>query len=418
MAMDINLVRSKFPALKNPHIFLDNPGGTQVPLQCIDRINEYFLETNANSGGVFETSQRSDATVEAARSAMADFLNANRPEEVAFGMNMTTLTYSVSRAIGKTFLKAGDTIVITRLDHDGNISPWLQLADDYQCNIRWVDINPDDCTINVDDFKAAMTENPKVVAFGYASNISGTINPVKELAKLAHDVGAMVYIDAVQYAPHGPMDVQDLGVDFLVCSSYKFFGPHLGILWGNYDLLDQLKAYRVRPSSNVPPGKFETGTGPFESIAGLLGTLEYLEWLSDSFGADQDSRFAGRYSGRRLTLKKAMGVLQSYEHELSRTMMESFSAIPGLQLHGIADVERLNERVPTYSFTHPAMLPKPIAIKLAEQSINVWAGNFYALAVTTRLGLEGKGGMLRIGAAHYNTKEEIETVTAALKAML
>lgn len=402
---DINEVRAYFPALLKPVVFLDNPGGTQIAQQSINRIVEYLLEHNANHGGAFATSAASDLSVDAARSAMADFLNASRPEEIVFGANMTTLTMSFSRALVRT-LNPGDTIVVTHLDHDANISPWLLAAEDRGCRVRWVDVNTVDCTLDLQDFKKAMEEKPKLVAFGYASNSSGTINPVEELISLAHAAGALVYIDAVQFAPHGQIDVQRLGCDFLVCSSYKFFGPHLGALYGRYDLLEKLRAYKVRPAPQNPPGKFETGTGNFEHMSGLLGALDYFEWIGETFAPPQAASFSN-YTGRARTYKQAMAVVHEYETGLSRNLLKEIKTVQGAVIYGIQDEDRLNERVATYSFTLPTLSPREAAKRMGDKGINLWDGNYYALAISEKLGLEKTGGMIRVGATHYNTLEEV-----------
>ena len=278
--LDLNFIRSQFPALSSGAIYLDNPGGTQVAQQTLNRMTDYLIHTNANHEGAFKTSRESDAIVDAARAAVADFLGASRPEEIVFGQNMTSLTLHISRSIARTLLP-GDEIVVTRLDHDANIAPWLLVAEDRGCTVRWVEIDPEDCTWSIEALKQQITDRTKLVAIGYASNAVGTINPVAEAVKIAHAAGAFAYIDAVQYAPHGSIDVQALDCDFLVCSAYKFFGPHTGMLYGKYQLLEDLKAYKVRPAHDEPPHKFETGTQSFESIAGVHGALEYFESLGD-----------------------------------------------------------------------------------------------------------------------------------------
>jgi cysteine desulfurase family protein (TIGR01976 family) len=413
--LDLALIRSQFPALARPAIFLDNPGGTQIARQSLDRITRYLVETNANHGGVFATSQDSDATIDAARAGMADFLNASGPQEIVFGPNMTSLTFNISRALAHEF-RPGDTIVVTHLDHDANISPWLRLAEDRNCRIRWVDFNPADGTLDQADYQAALTENPRLVAFGYASNALGTINPVNQMTAQAKAAGALVYIDAVQYAAHGPIDVQALGCDFLVCSAYKFFGPHAGALYGRYDLLDRLRAYRVRPAPADPPGKFETGTGNFEGIAGLLGALEYFEWLGNTYGRDLTIT-PGSFSGRRLVFKQALAAVREYETSLSRAILDMLSELPGAHVYGPTDTHRLDDRVATVSFTLQGFTPEQIAAHLARNSIYVWNGNFYALEVTTTLGLEGQGGLLRVGATHYNTLAEIDRLGEVLRSL-
>jgi len=408
MPFNHNLIRQQFPSLDRPAIFLDNPAGTQIAKPSLDRMNRYLLEHNANHGGLFETSHKSDAVLHEAHVAMSDFLNASRIEEIIFGNNMTTLTLHMSRSLARN-LQAGDNILVTRLDHDANISPWMLIAEDKGCNLIWVDIDVEAGTLDLVDFARALEQKPKIAAFGYASNLLGTINPVKKLTKMAKDAGAIVYIDAVQYAPHGPIDVQDIGCDFLVCSSYKFFGPHAGALYGKYDLLSELKAYRVRPAGDELPYKFETGTQNHEGIAGVLGALEYLEWLGKDFGADQEAAWkeAG-FSGRRLELKKGMSAMQLYESELSRELIGIIESVPGTRVHGITDLNRLNERVPTVAFTLEGKRPEQVADAIGKQDIYVWNGHNYALAIVERMGLLEAGGMIRVGPVHYNTTAELQ----------
>jgi cysteine desulfurase family protein (TIGR01976 family) len=415
MPLDVSLVRQQFPSLHRPAIFLDNPAGTQISKQSLDRINRYLLECNANHEGQFETSRRSDEILHEAHAAMADFLNAVRPEEIIFGNNMTTLTLHISRSLART-LQPGDNLLVTRLDHDANISPWMLIAEDRGCNLLWVDIDVEQGTLDLGDFARALEKKPKIAAFGYASNLLGTVNPVKKLTRMAKDAGALVYIDAVQYAPHGAIDVQDIGCDFLICSSYKFFGPHAGALYGKYDLLNELKAYKVRPASNDVPYKFETGTQNHEGIAGVLGALEYFEWLGNQFGSDQAQQLkdAG-YSGRRLAFKQASSVIQGYEHELSSALIRTVQSVAGTRIHGVTDMGRLDERVPTVSFTMDGKDPEQIANALGNQGIYVWNGHNYALAIVERMGLLEAGGMVRVGPVHYNTLDEIEQFGEALK---
>jgi cysteine desulfurase family protein (TIGR01976 family) len=417
MPLDLPTIRSQFPALRRPVVFFDNPGGTQVAQPVLDRINAYLVEHNANHGGAFQTSRESDAILEEARAALADFFNAPRPEEIVFGNNMTSLTFTISRAIAREWVP-GDEIVVTRLDHDANIIPWVMAAEDRGCTVRWVDFHPEDGTLNLESFQKALEGRPRLVAFGYASNALGTINPVPKLVRMAHDAGAWVYVDAVQYAPHGPIDVQALDCDFLVASSYKFFGPHAGALYGKYEHLENLTAYKVRPAPKDPPGKFETGTQNHEGIAGMLGTIEYLEWMGSTFGENYEGKYAHRYQGRRLHLKQAMAAIRAYEYELSRGLLEILEETPGLTLYGLKDVRRLEERVPTFSFTLKNHHPVQVAERLGDAGIYVWDGNYYALAVTKRLGLEESGGMVRVGAVHYNTLEEVSRLREALVKMV
>lgn len=415
MTLDVNLVRQQFPSLDRPAIFLDNPAGTQIAKQSLDRINRYLIECNANHEGMFETSRKSDEILHEAHAAMADFLNASRPEEIIFGNNMTTLTLHMSRSLARN-LQPGDNLLVTRLDHDANISPWMLIAEDKGCNLLWVDIDVEEGTLDLDDFAKALEKKPKIAAFGYASNLLGTVNPVKKLTKMAHEAGALVYIDAVQYAPHGPIDVQDLDCDFLVCSSYKFFGPHAGALYGKYDLLNELKAYKVRPAANELPYKFETGTQNHEGIAGVLGALEYFEWLGSAFGSDHAQPWNDTgFSGRRLLYKQAMSAMQEYEQELSRALIGIVESIPGTRIYGITDPNRLNERVPTVSFRIEGKDPAQLADALGKQGIYVWNGHNYALAIVERMGLLEAGGMVRVGPVHYNTLEEIDRFGEVLK---
>jgi cysteine desulfurase family protein (TIGR01976 family) len=415
MPFDVSLVRQQFPSLDRPAIFLDNPAGTQISRPSLDRINKYLLENNANRDGMFETSRKSDAILNEAHAAMADFLNASRPEEIVFGNNMTTLTLHISRSLARN-LQAGDNILVTRLDHDANIAPWMLVAEDKGCNLLWVDIDVEQGTLDLEDFARALEKKPKIAAFGYASNLLGTVNPVKKLTKMAHDSGALVYIDAVQYAPHGPIDVRDLECDFLVCSSYKFFGPHAGALYGKHDLLNELKAYKVRPASNALPDKFETGTQNHEGIAGVLGALEYLQWLGTQFGADHASGWkeAG-FSGRRLELKMGMSAMREYEAELSRALIGIVESVPGTHIHGITELDRLDERVPTVSFTLEGKHPEHVADEIGKHDIYVWDGHNYALAIVERLGLLEAGGMIRVGPVHYNTMDELNKFGEVLK---
>ncbi len=414
MSLDLSAIRSQFPSLNRPAIFFDNPGGTQIAKQSLDRINKYLLESNANHEGAFATSIASDAVLDEAHRAMADFYNASSPDEIVFGNNMTTLTLHISRSISRDW-KEGDEIVLTRLDHDANVTPWVLAAQDKGVKINWVDFDVEDGTLKLDDLQKTLERKPRLLAVGYASNSLGTINPVARIVKMAHDAGAMVYIDAVQYAPHGPIDVQRLGCDFLVSSSYKFFGGHSGILYGKQELLEKLFAYKVRPATNKLPGKFETGTQNHEGIAGVLGAIEYFEWVGKQYtGTQTDVLKEDGFSGRALLLKQAMNLIRSYEFDLSRALLEALQSIPNLTLYGLTDVRRLDERVATYSFRLKDKHPRKVAEQLAEQGIYVWDGNYYAINVTERLGLEDSGGMVRVGAAHYNTLDEVEQLKDAL----
>jgi len=414
---DIAKIRHQFPALHGGAIFLDNPGGTQAVKNCLDRMMEYLVDTNANHEGAFKTSRESDAMIHKARQSAADFLNAARPEEILFGQNMTSLTFHLSRSLARR-LGPGDEIVVTRLDHDANIAPWLLLAEDRGCTVRWVDFHPEDGTLDLDGLRAALAGKPKLVAVGYASNALGTVNPVADIVKLAHAAGALAFVDAVHYAPHGPIDVRALGCDFLACSAYKFFGPHLGILYGRYDLLDELVAYKVRPSSNHLPGKFETGTQNHEAIAGLYGTFDYLDWVGQHFAGALGAEYEKAFQGRALHLKKAMAAIRAYESELALAMAKVLRETPGVTVYGQMDEARFAERVPTFAFRTKSLTPRQVAEELDGEGIYVWDGNYYALEATRRLGVEESGGMVRVGAAHYNTKDEIERFGKALHKIL
>jgi cysteine desulfurase family protein (TIGR01976 family) len=406
MTLDISAVRSQFPALGRDAIYLDNPAGTQVAQPVIDRVNQYMVEMNANHAGAFATSRDSDALLDEARSACADFYNAPASDEIIFGPNMTSLTLNLSRSLAR-WLQPGDEIVVTRLDHDANITPWTLVAEERGCKIRWVDFDVEDGTLRLDTLEAALAHKPKIVAVGYASNALGTINPIKKITSMSKGVGSLVFIDAVQYAPHGPIDVQDLGCDFLVSSAYKFFSTHVGVLFGRYELLEELKAYKVRPAPDLPPRKFETGTQNHEGIAGVLGGMEYLEWLGENFGGIYTQKYGDRFKGRRLRLKQAMTAINSYEYEISRALLHVLDDIPGVRLYGLNDPRRIEERVPTFAIRIEGVHPRKIAKMLDQENIYVWDGNYYALAVTERLGVEDSGGMVRIGPVHYNTLEEI-----------
>lgn len=414
MTLDLAKIRAQFPINGSGQpVFFDNPAGTQVPIRVVEAVANYFNTMNANSGGAFATSQRSDEMVLATRTKMADFLNAPSPQEIVFGPNMTTLNFSLSRALAKT-LKTGDEIVLTRMDHDANVAPWLRIAEDYGLVVRWVDLIEADCTLDMDSLEAALTEHTKIVATVHASNAVGTINPVARIAEMAHAAGALYVVDAVQSAPHIPIDVQAIGCDFLLCSAYKFFGPHIGILWGRYDLLASLPVYKVRPSKDKPPYRWETGTGSFETIAGVGAAVDYLAGLGHDYGAAFAHEFPD-FTDRRLELKTGMVALGAYERELVTHLIEMLQTIPGITIAGITDPARYTERVPTVVFTKEGHTPQAIAHYLAGQHIYVWDGNYYAVEIMNRLGKED--GMVRVGLAHYNTHAEIDRLEAALRAM-
>jgi len=419
--LDLSPLRAQFPALGQhdemgrPLVYFDGPGGTQVPGRVIDAMAAYFKSANANCGGAFVTSRRNDAIIFQARTAMADFLNAGTEREIIFGANMTTLTYSASRAIGR-MLQPGDEIIVTHLDHDANISPWLAL-EEQGIIVKWAKFNVSDCRLDLEHLASLFSPKTKLIALGYASNAVGTINPVKEIASMAHAKGVWVWVDAVHYAPHGPIDVQDIDCDFLVCSSYKFFGPHVGVMWGKLDLLEKLPAYRVRPSDPNPPFKFETGTLNQEGLAGVSAAIDYLAQIGSEYGRDPALNAINmeNYTGRRKDLKQAMRIIAAYERPLFAYMVTELQKIPDIRMYGILNPAEFENRCPTLAFTRQGQTPQAIAEHLSEQAIFAWHGNYYALAVTQRLGVEDTGGMVRVGLAHYNTKTEVDRFLAVLR---
>jgi cysteine desulfurase family protein (TIGR01976 family) len=414
MMLDLERIRQQFPSVRNNHaVFLDNPGGTQITQRAINRLNEYLLNCNANHGGVFRTSWESDQILHEAHHAVADFINASAAEEVIFGANMTSLTFAFSRSIGRT-LRPGDEIVVTRLDHDANISPWRCLEQERGVAIRWADIRESDVTLDMEQLTSLIGERTRLVACCWASNAVGTIVDVKQVVQAAHRAGALCFLDAVHYAPHGPIDVQECGCDFLACSVYKFFGPHVGFLYGREELLEKLPAFKVRPADPRPPGKFETGTLNHEGIAGTLGAIEYLRWLGETFGGASSQEYP-LFTGRRLALKRAMHAVREYEQELGRRLIEGLISIPKLKIWGISSLDQLDWRVPTVSITVAGWHPKELALRLAEVGIFAWHGNFYALELLERLGLQETGGVLRLGLVHYNTAAEVDRTVEVIR---
>ncbi len=419
MALNIKTIREQFPALAlkdegKARIYLDNPGGTQVPRQVLERMEHYLIHTNSNHGGPFRTSVESDKVLEDAHQGMADLLNAKSADEIIFGANMTSLTFAVSRSIGR-LLKRGDAILLTRMDHDGNVGPWLHLAEDLGLEVKWLNFDLKTYEYDLEEAQSIFKDNNiKLAAINYASNCLGTINNVKALTEMAHLSDTLVFVDAVQYVPHGPTDVQDIGCDFLACSPYKFFGPHQGVLWGKAELLEKLEAYKVRPAENTAPGKFETGTQLHEGQAGTLGVLEYLEWLGETMGAEYLANFP-EFSGRRKKLHAAMLAIQDYEQTLSSRLIEGLQNLAGVDVKGISAVKDLARRVPTVSFTVKNQNPEEIAVKLAAENIFVWHGHNYALEAVRLMGIEEAGGVVRIGPVHYNTLEEIDRTLEVLK---
>jgi cysteine desulfurase family protein (TIGR01976 family) len=403
--LDLQSIRRQFPALAlkvdgEAVVYLDNPAGTQVPQRVIDRTAEYWRTMNANQGGTSVTSQRSDALIAQVRQAAATFLNAASADEIVFGPNMTTLTFALSRAIGRE-LRPGDEIIVTRLDHDANVSPWLALQE-RGVTVRFVDMQVPECTLDMNDLHRQLTPRTRLVAITHASNAVGTIPDLAAVSRAAHAAGAWVWVDAVHYGPHGRIDVRAIDCDFLVCSSYKFYGPHQGVLYGRRELLQRLRPYKVRPSSDEVPTRWETGTQNHECLAGMLGAFEYLAELG---GADRVGRPA---------LEAAMDRIRSHERALAARLIDGLRQIPGIQIYGITTPEQLDRRAPTVSLTWPPHRPEAVARWLASHQVFVTHGDHYATELMTRLGLVEQGGTLRIGMAHYNTASEVDLVLELL----
>jgi cysteine desulfurase family protein (TIGR01976 family) len=379
----VEAVRARFSALRQPLAFFDGPGGTQVPDSVIEAIAEYLRADNANAGGPFATSRRTDALITRARATAAEFLNAT-VDEVAFGANMTTLNFALTRAASRDW-REGDEIVCTRLDHDGNVSPWLELAHDKNLVVRFAEID-EECRLDLDHLRSLLDERTRVVAFPWASNAVGTVTPVAEVARLAHDAGALAWVDAVHYGPHGPIDVQAADVDVLVCSPYKFYGPHLGLAFGRRELLESWRPYKVRPADDFPVGhRYETGTLAHELLAGFVAAVEYLEDVGWEFVVE-------------------------HERALGERFLDGLTA--AWRLHGIPTMQG---RVPTFAITHERVSPQEAATRLGERGFAVWHGNYYALEIMRRLGLDD--GAVRVGIVHYNTTDEVDRLLEELAAI-
>lgn len=425
-ALDLNYIRSQFPSLGQtvngrPAAFLDGPGGTQVPQRVIDAVSNYLRSDNANTGGAYSTSRHTDAMVAAARAAMADFLHCGA-DEVAFGPNMTTLTFAISRALGRE-LKPGDEIVLTRLDHDANFSPWAAMAEDRGITVRIAEFRDEDCTLDVADLASKINSKTKLVAVGYASNAVGTINPVKQIVDLAHKSGALAYIDAVHYGPHGLIDVAALDCDFLACSTYKFFGPHMGVLFGKREHLKRLRPYKVRPNTNAIPNCWEWGTLNHECIAGIAACVDYIADLgrhvTESCGDGRLGRPSSETQGvpltRRAAIEAAYAAIHQHERGLLERMMAGLKKIRGVKIYGITDPARFDDRCATFAVRIENYTPLELATKLGDRGFFTWDGNYYALNVTEHFDVEKSGGFLCIGLVHYNTAEEVDRLLAALR---
>jgi cysteine desulfurase family protein (TIGR01976 family) len=413
MPYDLDAVRAQFPALGitdngKRRIYFDNPAGTQVSQSVADAMSHCLLEANANAGGYFRSSKAADEIIAGARGAVADFLGAASPDEIVFGQNMTTITLHVSRSLGRLFAP-GDEIIVSRMDHDANVWPWVLLARDLALKIRWLPFNTETYEFDLEVFDELLTERTRLVCVGGASNLTGTINDVTTICAQAKTAGALTYIDAVQSAPHVVTDVQAIDCDFLVCSPYKFFGPHQGVLYGREAVLERLEPYKVRPAPGRHPGSFETGTQSHEGFAGITAAIEYLAWIGETM--------AGA-SGRRNALRAAMAMLFQYEKTLSVHLVGGLQSLDGVTVRGITDEAAFERRVPTVSFTHDRVAPHRIAASLADQNIFVWSGHNYAVEVADSLGLLESGGVVRVGPVHYNSVAEIDEFLAALTEIL
>ena len=402
---NIETVRAQFPALalrdgEASRVYFDNPAGTQVPQQVVDRTVDCLIHKNANLGGYFKTTMEADALVNEAHQACADFYNAASAEEIVFGQNMTTLTLHFSRCLGKHF-KAGDEIVLSSMDHDANVAPWLLLADDLGLVVRWMEFDPETYEFPADALTKVLSSKTKLLAMGMASNCTGTVHDVATFAREAKAAGAIVYLDAVQYAPHYAIDVQALGADIVVSSAYKWFGPHMGVLWGRKELLQQTFGYKVRAVGEDLPHKFETGTLSHEGMAGCLGAIEYLE----QFGIGLT---------RAEKLKSSWDVMVAYEHKITGQLIEGLRHVKGLTIRGVTSANAMHRRVPTVSFTVDGVQPDKLAKHFASENIFVWSGHNYALEPIKRMGLMDKGGVLRVGLAHYNTAAEVDKLLGSL----
>jgi len=412
---DVDALRAEFPALAReergrPVAFLDGPGGTQVPQRVIDAVVGYYRDSNANAGGAFSTSLASDAIVDEAHAAVADFLGAESPDETKFGQNMSSLTLHLGRSIGAT-LGPGDEIVVTTLDHEANVSTWWAMAEDRGVTVHTVDIDPTDVTLDLEDLESKLSSRTKLVAIGYASNAVGTINPVRDIVARAHEVGALTFVDAVAFAPHGPIDVQALETDFLACSAYKWFGPHLGVLYGKSAILDSLPVFKVRPAHD----RWETGTLNFEGIAGTLAATDYLRDVGRDYGDVAGAPGAATASERRRELVAAMVAIADYERDLVGRLIAGLEGISGVTIHGITDASRFTSRVPTVSVSIDGVSPRAAAEGLARDAIYAWDGDFYATSLIERLGKADVGGVLRLGLVHYNTASEVDRTLESLE---
>jgi cysteine desulfurase family protein (TIGR01976 family) len=421
MQFDLESVRSRFPALSITdngvrRIYLDNPAGTQVPTCVAEAMSDCLLQKSANLGGYFASSAEAGHVVDSARVAMADFLNAPSPDELIFSQNMTTITLHISRSIGRLF-SPGDEIILSRMDHDANVWPWVLMARDLDLEIKWLPFNKETFEFDLEVLDELLTDRSRLLCVGGASNLTGTINDVEAICAKARDAGAISYIDAVQSAPHIATDVQQIGCDFLVCSAYKFFGPHQGVLWGRKELLERLEPYKVRPAPSEIPGCFETGTQSHEDFAGVAAAIDYFAWIGETMAQDYVDTWS-QFSGRRQVLHAAMDYLFDYEKSLAGRLIKGLQQLNGVTVQGITADEAMQRRVPTVAFTHDSITSDAIAEALAKRNIFVWSGHNYAIEVAKTLGIYDSGGAIRIGPVHYNSDAEIDEVLAALAEIL
>jgi len=410
----IEKIREAFPGLKRTvngkeAIFFDGPGGSQVPSSVANAVSRYLLHQNANTGMGFATSVETDELISQSLIACADFLGCSNPKEIAFGQNMTSLNIQLATALSRTW-GHGDEVVVTKLDHDGNVRPWVLAAEWSGAKIRKVEINPADCTLDMKSLVDCINERTVLVAVGASSNLSGTNNDIKRIVEICRDYDAEVVIDAVHYAPHSLIDVEQIGCDFLLCSPYKFFGPHQGILWGKEERMSELPVAKLRVSTEEIPFRWMTGTQSHEGIAGTMAAIEHLAWIGTECAGDI------RLS-RRESLSKAFISIEEHERSLCLRMIEGLEGVDGIRIWGITDPKRITERSPTVSFTHPKMEASEIGKRLADVGVFVWAGNFYALELTEALDLEPEG-VLRAGVLHYNTMEEVERFVSCVSDIL
>ena len=411
LPLDVARVRARFPGLERGEhgarsVFFDGPAGSQVPTVVADAMREHILHCNANHGGAFATSRATDARVAAARAAAADFFGADDPEEVVFGANMTTLTFHAARQLARTW-RPGEEVVVTDSDHDANVMPWVLAARDAGCAVQRIAVRPD-AGLDLDDAARKIGPKTRLVAVGAASNLSGAIQPVTRLAALARQHGALSYVDAVHWAPHLRLDVRRLGADFVACSAYKFFGPHVGLLWGRRVLLEETAVDKVRPAPDHGAEKWQTGTANFAAIAGVLAAIDYLAALGREVGGQGD---------RRQLLDAAFHAIERHERDLCARLLEGLAALPRVRVLGLADPARVRERCATVSFTADGARPSALAAGLAARHVHCWSGNSSAIALTTALGLE-PDGVLRLGLLHYNTAEEVDALLGHLRQLV